>query len=69
MRTISAAALSGLPVPLPELGTQHALATVMARVADYERQLNGELTLLERLRQDAPTALLEGGSHDMPPFR
>lgn len=62
MRTISAAVLGDLPVPRPELGTQHALADVMARAADYERQLHSELTLLERVRQDALTALLEGGA-------
>ncbi|MDI5965669.1 N-6 DNA methylase [Streptantibioticus silvisoli] len=62
MRTISAAVLKDLPVPWPEPGPQHALAEVMERVADYQRQLHEELTLLERVRQDALAALLMGGA-------
>lgn len=58
MKTISLAALSKLPVPLPDLWTQRAVADMTARLDHHERLLRAQLDLTQAIRRDArrPTA-------------
>ncbi|MGW4274046.1 N-6 DNA methylase [Streptomyces seoulensis] len=57
MRTISLDALSDLPVPLPALSVQRAIADAMERLDEYERRLDEQLALVRRIRRTA----LDGG--------
>lgn len=53
MKTISLAALRKLPVPLPDLGTQQAVAAMMARLDHHKRLLREQLDLTQVIRRDA----------------
>lgn len=57
MRTISLDVIGDLPITLPELGTQQAIADTMKRLDEHERQLREQLALTQRIRHDA----LDGG--------
>lgn len=59
MKTISLNVLSELPVVLPDLRTQHAIADVMTRLDEYERLLREQLALTQKIRRDALGGLLE----------
>ncbi|WP_439385197.1 N-6 DNA methylase [Amycolatopsis lexingtonensis] len=53
MKTISLAALGKLPVPLPDLGTQRALAATMVQLDHHERLLREQLTVTQKIRREA----------------
>ncbi|MGW5774478.1 N-6 DNA methylase [Streptomyces sp. NPDC003863] len=57
MKTISLGVLGDLPVVLPSLATQRAIAGTMARLDAHERLLREQLDLTRRIRRDA----LNGG--------
>jgi type I restriction enzyme M protein len=57
MKTISLGVLGDLPVVLPGLATQRAIAGTMARLDEHERLLREQLELTRRIRRDA----LNGG--------
>ncbi|MFF3861186.1 N-6 DNA methylase [Streptomyces sp. NPDC002209] len=57
MKTISLDVLGDLPVALPGLATQHAIAGTMTRLDEHERLLREQLDLTQRIRHDA----LNGG--------
>lgn len=53
MKTIPRDTLRDLPVALPDLRTQRAIAATMARLDEHERQLREQLDLTLTLRRDA----------------
>ncbi|MFF8725357.1 N-6 DNA methylase [Streptomyces sp. NPDC015171] len=57
MKTISLDVLSDLPVPVPALSAQRAIADAMERLDEYERLLGEQLALTRRIRHTA----LDGG--------
>jgi type I restriction enzyme M protein len=57
MKTISLDVFGDLPIALPELGTQQAIADTMKRLDEHERLLREQLALTQRIRHDA----LDGG--------
>ncbi len=57
MKTISLNVLGDLPVVLPSLATQQAIADTMKRLDEHERLLRRQLDLTQRIRHDA----LDGG--------
>ncbi|MFF4717421.1 N-6 DNA methylase [Streptomyces eurythermus] len=57
MKTISLDVLRELPVVLPSLATQQAIADTMKRLDEHERLLREQLALTRRIRHDA----LDGG--------
>ena len=57
MKTISLSVLGDLPVALPDLATQRAIADTMAQLNEHERLLQEQLELTQRIRHDA----LDGG--------
>ncbi|OSZ61141.1 hypothetical protein OQI_06795 [Streptomyces pharetrae CZA14] len=57
MKTISLDVLRELPVVLPGLATQQAIADTMKRLDEHERLLREQLALTQRIRHDA----LDGG--------
>ncbi|MFF5281457.1 N-6 DNA methylase [Streptomyces sp. NPDC013171] len=57
MKTISLGVLGDLPVVLPGLATQRAIAGTMARLDEHERLLREQLELTRHIRRDA----LNGG--------
>ncbi|MEU2063005.1 N-6 DNA methylase [Streptomyces sp. NPDC013455] len=57
MKTISLDVLRRLPVPLPSLAAQRAIADTMKRLDEHERLLREQLALAQRIRHDA----LDGG--------
>ncbi len=57
MRTISLDVLGFLPVVLPGLATQRAIADTMRRLDEHERRLHDQIALTRRIRHDA----LDGG--------
>jgi type I restriction enzyme M protein len=58
MKTISLNVLGELPVVLPDLGTQQAIAGAMTRLDEHERLLREQLALAQRIRRDALDGLL-----------
>lgn len=58
MKTISLNVLGELPVVLPDLGTQQAIAGVMTRLDEHERLLREQLALTQKIRRDALNGLL-----------
>lgn len=57
MKTISLNALAELPVALPELGTQQAIAGAMMQLDEHERVLREQLALTQKIRRDALSGL------------
>ncbi|MFJ4859874.1 N-6 DNA methylase [Streptomyces sp. NPDC088748] len=57
MQTISLGVLGELPVVLPDLATQRAIADTITQLDEYERLLRGQLDLTRRIRHGA----LDGG--------
>lgn len=53
MKTISLNVLGELPVVLPDLGTQQAIAGAMTRLDEHERLLREQLALTQKIRSDA----------------
>ncbi|GCB92555.1 type I restriction endonuclease subunit M [Streptomyces noursei] len=60
MKTISLNALNELPVPLPDLGVQQAIADAMRQLDEHERRLQEQLALTQQIRRDSLTGLLRG---------
>lgn len=58
MKTISLDVLGELPVKLPDLGTQQAIASAMGRLDEHERQLREQLALTQQIRHDTLGTLL-----------
>jgi type I restriction enzyme M protein len=58
MKTISLNVLGEMPVVLPDLGTQQAIADVMNRLDEHERLLREQLALTREIRADALNELL-----------
>ena len=58
MKTISLNVLGELPVLLPDLETQQAIAGAMKRLDEHERLLREQLTLTHKIRRDALNGLL-----------
>lgn len=58
MKTISLKALGELPVVLPDLETQQAIASATTQLDERERLLREQLSLTERIRRDALSGLL-----------
>jgi type I restriction enzyme M protein len=58
MKTISLNVLGELPVILPDLGVQQAIANVMTRLDEHERLLGEQLALTQKMRRDALNGLL-----------
>ncbi len=58
MKTISLNVLGELPVVLPDLGTQQAIAGMMTRLDEHERLLREQLALTHKIRRDALNGLL-----------
>lgn len=59
MKTISLDVLGMLPVALPDLGTQQAVARVMMRLEKHERLLQDQFALTQKIHRDALNSLLE----------
>lgn len=57
MKTIPRDVLRDLPVALPDLHTQRAIAATMARLDEHERRLREQLDLRLSLRRNALTEL------------
>jgi len=57
MKTISLGVLGDLPVALPDLPTQRAIADTMTQLDEHERLLRDQIDLTRRIRQGA----LDGG--------
>ncbi|MFD3515305.1 restriction endonuclease subunit S [Streptomyces sp. NPDC058657] len=57
MKTISLDVLGSLPVVLPDLATQQAIADTMRQLDEHERRLHDQIALTRRIRHDA----LDGG--------
>lgn len=53
MKTISLGVLGDLPVVLPDLATQQAIAGTMAQLDEHERLLRDQLELTRRIRHGA----------------
>ncbi|TQK97512.1 type I restriction enzyme M protein [Streptomyces puniciscabiei] len=58
MKTISLNVLGELPVVLPDLGTQQAIAGAMARLDEQERLLLEQLALTQKIRSEALNGIL-----------
>jgi type I restriction enzyme M protein len=58
MKTISLKVLGKLRVPLPDLGTQQAIAAAMAQLDEHERLLREHLAVTQKVRSDALTGIL-----------
>jgi type I restriction enzyme M protein len=58
MKTISLAAMRKLPIVLPNLAMQQVIAGVMVRLANYEKLLRKQLSLVEMVRREALGELL-----------
>lgn len=58
MKTISLNVLGELPVVLPDLGTQQAIAGAMARLDEHERLLREQLALTRQIHDDALNGIL-----------
>lgn len=58
MKTISLNVLGELPVALPDLGTQQAIADAMTRLDEHERLLQEQLALTQKIRSDALKGIL-----------
>jgi type I restriction enzyme M protein len=58
MKTISLQVLGELPVVLPDLGIQQAIAEAMVRLDDHEQLLREQLALTQRIRRGALNGLL-----------
>ncbi|NIY66984.1 restriction endonuclease S subunit [Streptomyces malaysiensis] len=58
MKTISLNALSELPVALPDLGVQQAVADAMRQLDEHERRLQEQLALTQQIRRDSLMGLL-----------
>ena len=55
LKTISLDVLAELPVALPDLGTQQAIAVMMRQLDEHERLLREQLALTAKIRQGALT--------------
>ncbi|MFJ3822536.1 restriction endonuclease subunit S domain-containing protein [Streptomyces nodosus] len=53
MKAISLGVLGDLPVVLPDLATQQAIASTMAQLDEHERLLRDQLELTRRIRHGA----------------
>ncbi|MGI5165675.1 N-6 DNA methylase [Spirillospora sp. CA-253888] len=53
MKTISLDVLANLPIAIPDLGVQRAIAAIMTRLDDHKRMLQEQLELTQGLRRDA----------------
>lgn len=62
MRTISLDVLRDLPVFMPDLAAQQAIADTMKQLDAYERLLQDQIALTRRIRHDA----LDGGLIPVP---
>ncbi|MEV7089398.1 N-6 DNA methylase [Streptomyces sp. NPDC093085] len=60
MKTISLKVLEKLPVVLPDLGRQRAIASAMGRLDEHERLLREELAVTRKMRGDALNGILVG---------
>ncbi|MFD3910718.1 N-6 DNA methylase [Streptomyces sp. NPDC058603] len=58
MKTISLNVLRELPVALPDLGTQQAIADAMTRLDEHERLLRKQLAVAQKIRSDALNGIL-----------
>ncbi|MEU2794299.1 N-6 DNA methylase [Streptomyces sp. NPDC007100] len=58
MKTISLDVLAELPVPLPDLGAQQAIAGAMARLDEHEQLLREQLAQTQRIRNGALKGIL-----------
>ncbi|MEU6194293.1 N-6 DNA methylase [Streptomyces sp. NPDC047061] len=58
MKTISLDVLGDLPVALPDLGIQQAIAGAMARLEEYERLLREQLALTQKIHSAALNGIL-----------
>jgi type I restriction enzyme M protein len=58
MKTISLNALSELPVALPDLGVQQAVADAMRQLDEHERLLQKQLALTQQIRRDSFMGIL-----------
>lgn len=58
MKTISGSVLKRLPIVLPDLGTQEAIAGAVTRLDDHERMLRRQLALTQKIRGEALSAFL-----------
>ncbi|WP_229376360.1 type I restriction-modification system subunit M/S [Streptomyces spirodelae] len=58
MKTVSRNVLGELPVALPDLGTQQAIADAMTRLDEHERLLREHLALTQKIRSDALKGIL-----------
>ncbi|MEU7045945.1 restriction endonuclease subunit S [Streptomyces varsoviensis] len=58
MKTISLSVLGELPVVLPDLGTQQAIADAMTRLDEHERLLREHLALTQKIRSNALKGIL-----------
>jgi type I restriction enzyme M protein len=58
MKTISLNVLGELPVVLPDLGTQQAIAGAMMRLDKHEHLLREQLALTQKIRSDALNEIL-----------
>jgi type I restriction enzyme M protein len=59
LKTISLSVVGNLPVVVPDLDTQRAIAEVMARLDASERLLKEQLELTQGIRRDALSGLLK----------
>jgi type I restriction enzyme M protein len=57
LKTISLDVLVELPVTLPDLRTQQAIAVMMRQLDEHEQLLREQLAVTRKLRQDSVTAL------------
>ncbi|MFF0726886.1 N-6 DNA methylase [Streptomyces sp. NPDC004134] len=58
MKTISLKVLGTLEIPLPDLGTQQAVASAMAQLDEHERLLREQLAATRRVRSEALAGFL-----------
>lgn len=58
MKTISLDVLGNLPIVVPDLETQRAIATMMTRLDDHKRILQAQLELMQELRHEALEGIL-----------
>ncbi|WP_412520885.1 N-6 DNA methylase [Actinomadura madurae] len=59
MKTISLDVLGNLPIVVPDLETQRAIATMMTRLDDHKRVLQAQLELMQELRHEALEGILK----------
>ncbi|NDU72083.1 N-6 DNA methylase [Actinomadura sp. DSM 109109] len=59
MKTISLHVLGNLPIAVPDLETQRAIATVMTRLDDHKQMLRAQLELVQEFRHEALKGILK----------